>query len=265
MSDSFDTVIVQRHGAVARLVLNRPDALNSFDSALRRDLLAAARAVNGDAAVRVVILAGAGRAFSAGADLAEGFGDDAGGGIATEQMLNAEYKPIVLAIAESTKLWIAEVQGAAAGIGSALVMACDLAVMAEEGYLYEAFAAIGLIPDGGATWHLLREVGRKRAMEIIIGGDRIHGPRCLELGLCNRVTAADALAAETLEWAQQLARRAPLAVSYSKQALALADRIGLADMVAAEATMQHILVESDDCREGVSAFLEKREAAFSGR
>lgn len=265
MSEEYETVGVEREGAVARLVLNRPDKLNTFNTALRRDLLAAARAVSADDSVRVVILAGAGRALSAGADLAEGFGAGSASGVATEEQLNNEYKPSLVAIAESPKLWIAEVQGAAAGIGSAYAMTCDLAVMAEEGYLYQAFAAIGLIPDGGATWHLLREVGRKRAMEIILGGERIYAQRCLELGLCNRVVPAELLRETTMAWAQALAKKAPLAVTYSKKALAMADGVSANAMISAEATLQHILVDSEDCREGVTAFFEKREANFRGR
>lgn len=265
MSQQYEAVTIERDGAVARLVMNRPDALNAFNTALRRDMMAAVRELNADSDLRVVILAGAGRAFSAGADLAEGFGGDSGGGVVTELMLNEEYKPSIVGISESPKLWIAEVQGAAAGVGSAFAMACDFMVMAEEGYLYQAFAAIGLIPDGGATWQLLRAVGRKRALEIILGGERIYGPRCLELGLCNRVTSAEALQEETRAWAETLAGKAPLAVEYSKRALNIADSATLAEMISREATMQHILIDSEDCREGVTAFFEKRPATFRGR
>lgn len=265
MTDQLETVNIERDGAVARVVLDRPDSLNSFNAALRRDLLTAVSEVNADKSVRIVVLAGAGRAFCAGADLTENLHGDNAGGVAVEQQLNAEYKPAVLGIVESPKLWIAEVQGAAAGIGSAFAMACDLMVMAEEGYLYQAFGAIGLIPDGGATWQLLRAVGRKRAMEIIVGGERLYGPRCLELGLCNRVVAADQLTAATREWAQELAQKAPLALTYSKAAVAQADSVGIGEMISAEATMQHILVDSGDAREGIAAFLEKRPPQFKGR
>jgi 2-(1,2-epoxy-1,2-dihydrophenyl)acetyl-CoA isomerase len=267
MTESFETVQIERHGAVARLVLNRPDALNSFNTQLRTELRRAVEAINADESLRVVVLAGAGRAFSAGADLAEGALGSAGGavGATTENQLNFEYKPIIVGISESPKLWIAEVQGAAAGIGSAVAMACDFMVMADEGYLYQAFAAIGLIPDGGATWQLLRAVGRKRALEIIVGGERIYAQRCLELGLCNRVVAAQALPAATMDWAAELAGKAPLAMTYSKLALARADALSLEAMVSAEAGMQHILIESEDCSEGISAFFEKRSPQFSGR
>ena len=265
MVEDTGTVLIEQHGPVARLVLNRPDALNSFNAELRTELRRAINEVNSDPDTRVVVLAGAGRAFCAGADLADSGGVSSAAGVATENQLNFEYKPAILAIAESPKLWIAEVQGAAAGIGSAFAMACDFMVMAGDGYLYQAFQAIGLIPDGGATWQLLRAVGRKRALEIIVGGERLYGERCLELGLCNRVTSAEELTATTLEWAHTLADKAPLAMMYSKQALARADALSLEAMISAEAGMQHILIESDDCREGVAAFFEKRAPRFQGR
>ena len=263
---SYQALLIEREGPVARLVMNRPDKLNSFDTTLRREMIAAVAELNADPDVRVVVLTGAGRAFCAGADLAEGF---AGGaqerGASTEHMLKTEYKPSLLGITESAKIWIAEVRGAAAGIGSAYMLACDFVVMAENAYLYQAFAAIGLIPDGGATWQLLRAVGRKRALEIILGGERIGARQCLELGLCNRVVGEGEEATSAMDWAQALAKKAPLAVRYSKQAIAVADASGFGDMIAREAEFQNICISSDDAQEGVLAFFEKREAQFSGR
>ncbi len=263
---AYETLHIERDGAVARLVFNRPDKLNSFNTTQRRELIDAVDTLNGDSGLRVIILTGAGRAFSAGADLAEGFAGDASQrGALTEHMLKTEYKRSLMGIVESPKLWIAEVRGAAAGIGSAYMLACDFAVMAESSYLYQAFAAIGLIPDGGATWQLLKAVGRRRALEIILGGERIPAQRCLDLGLCNRVVPDGEEEAAVRAWAVQLAQKAPLAVQYSKQALALAENTGLGDMIAREAELQRLCIASDDAEEGVRAFLEKREANFSGR
>lgn len=264
--DSYSTLKIERFGDVARLALNRPDKLNAFDATLRRELLQAANALNDDPELRVIILAGEGRAFSAGADLADAQGGDpANVGDATEHMLNAEYKPAILAITESNKLWIAEVGGAAAGIGSAFMLACDLVVMAEGAYLYQAFAAISLIPDGGATWQLLNAVGRKRAFEIIIGGERVYGEECKSLGLCNRVVADGEEGEAALTWARELALKAPLALRYTKKALAMAGGMSLGDMITQEAAMQKLCISSEDSREGVTAFLEKRKPVFKGR
>ena len=262
MSD-YETVLIERCGSVAIVTLNRPQALNSFDAGLRRDLLRAVREVNDDAGVRVVILTGAGRGFCAGADLAE---VPAGAEhFRVEDQLNGEYKPALMEIMEAPKPWISAVNGACAGIGSAFAMACDLTVMAEDAYIYQAFAAISLVPDGGATWHLVRTLGRKRAYEIIATGEKIPASKCLEWGLCNRVVPAEQLLADTLAWAEELAGRAPLALRYAKEAIngALEESVG--NTISAEARLQHICVNSEDAKEGIVAFMEKRAPEWQGR
>jgi 2-(1,2-epoxy-1,2-dihydrophenyl)acetyl-CoA isomerase len=263
--NDFSTVRIDRDGPVAVVTLNRPDSLNSFNGELRREFLAAARAVNADPAIRVVVLTGEGRAFCAGADLSEGLSPDDGGGHATEAMLNDEYKPAVLAITQSRKPWIAAVNGAAAGIGSAYALACDLSVMGEGAYLYQAFVAIGLVPDGGATWHLARTLGPLRAFDMMTSGEKIPAARCVELGLANRVVADDALVDSAVAWANELAGKAPLALEYIKKSLAFAMENDLPSVIANEASLQHSCVDSDDAKEGVMAFLEKRQANWSGR
>ena len=200
----------ERRDAVALVTLNRPEVLNAFDAAMRRDVRIAIERANGDDAVRAVVLTGAGRAFCAGADLAEG-----ASAATVEQILLEEYKPAIMAIARSTKPWIAAVNGAAAGIGSSFAMACDLMVMADNAYLYQAFMAIALIPDGGATWQLVRQLGPRRAFEMIVEGEKMRAARCVELGLANRVVPAAELLDNALGWAAVLSRKAPLALRYS--------------------------------------------------
>ena len=158
---NYDTVQIERKGSVALVSLNRPDSLNAFNAAQRADLRRAVREVNDDPAVLAVVLTGTGRAFCAGADLLETAENP--GDFRVEDQLNGEYKPILLEMNRAGKPWIAAVNGAAAGIGSAFAMNCDLVVMAENAYIYQAFAAIGLVPDGGVTWHLVRTLGRHRA------------------------------------------------------------------------------------------------------
>ena len=148
--------------------------------ALRADLRRAVREVNDDPAVLAVILTGAGRAFCAGADLAETAENPEH--FRVEDQLNGEYKPILLEMNRAGKPWIAAVNGAAAGIGSAFALNCDLVVMAENAYIYQAFAAIGLVPDGGATWHLVRTLGRHRAYEVIVSGEKIRAAEMPRLG-----------------------------------------------------------------------------------
>jgi 2-(1,2-epoxy-1,2-dihydrophenyl)acetyl-CoA isomerase len=260
---NYETVSIERQQSVAIVRLNRPDALNSFNAALRRELLLAAREVNDDKDIRVVILTGAGRAFSAGADLSET--SAAGENFRVEDELNGEYKPVLMEITAAPKPWISAVNGAAAGIGSAFALVCDLTVMAQDAFLYQAFSAISLVPDGGATWHLVRTIGRKRAYEMIVTGEKVPAQQCMELGLCNRVVPTEDLVQETLAWAQELANKAPLALRYAKQALNEAMEASLDNTISNEARLQHICVSSEDAREGISAFLQKRKPQWQGR
>ena len=259
----YETVLVERHGTVAVVSLNRPDKLNSFNGPLRRDLLLAVREVNDDDSVRVVVLTGAGRAFSAGADLADMPEDKTN--FRVEDQLNGEYKPALMEIHEATKPWISAINGACAGIGSALGMVCDLTVMADDAYIYQAFAGISLVPDGGATWHLVRTLGRKRAYEVIVTGEKIRADKCLQWGLCNRVAPADKLLEETLAWAREIAAKAPLSLRYAKQALNAAAEETVSETISAEARLQHFCMTSADAQEGVVAFMQKRAPVWQGR
>lgn len=261
---NLEVITIERRGAVALVSLNRPDALNSFNTALRRDLVRAVREVNEDDAVRVVVLTGAGRAFSAGADLTEMPTGSDGGVFRVEDQLNNEYKPALMEIHEAPKPWISAINGPCAGIGSALAMVCDLTVMADNAFIYQAFAGIGLVPDGGATWHLVRTLGRKRAYEVIVTGEKVKADKCLDWGLCNRVVAADSLLEETLAWAAELADRAPLSLKYAKQAVNDALENPVDHVISAEAKLQHICINSEDAAEGATAFLEKRSPNWKG-
>jgi 2-(1,2-epoxy-1,2-dihydrophenyl)acetyl-CoA isomerase len=258
----FETVKLELDGPVAVVTLNRPEVLNAFNTPMLGELLHVVRAVNDNEAVRVAILTGEGRSFSAGADLSE---DTGGQGFSVEEHLNTVYKPVLMAITEAPMPWISAVNGAAAGVGSSFAMNCDLTVMADDAYLYQAFAAIGLIPDGGATWHLARTIGRKRAYELIATGEKLRAERCLELGLCNRVVPAEQLLAETRAWAQELAGKAPLSLRYAKQALNTAMEADVSDTFAREAQLQHLCISSEDSTEGMRAFMQKRAPQFKGQ
>ena len=260
---SFQTVTIEQRGSVALVSLNRPEALNSFNATLRRELHGAVEQVNADESVRVVVLTGSGRAFSAGADLQEV--PESGSDFSVESQLNDEYKPILLGIAQAPKPWISAVNGACAGIGSSFAMACDLTVMADNAYMYQAFTAISLVPDGGATWHLVRTLGRKRAYEVIVSGEKISAQKCLEWGLCNQVVPADELVSHTLGWAGELSEKAPLALRYAKEALNAAIENSVDDTISTEARLQAICIDSEDAKEGVLAFMEKRPPVWQGR
>lgn len=262
MSDTnFETVVYATNNAVATITINRPDAMNSTNRQLRSDLLAALKVASSDDSVRVILLAANGRAFCAGQDLNEG----ADQGEGTKRLLDEEYKPLMLALDNSEKVVIAAVNGACAGVGTAIALASDLVVMADDAYMYQAFIAIGLIPDGGACWQLVQKLGYRKALEIAIEGKKIPATECLALGLTNRVVAADRLLAETQAWAEQLAEKAPLAIAATKKALKQSQALNLADTISMEAVIQAELTDTEDAQEAIKAFLDKRKPVFKGK
>lgn len=257
----YQNVKVKRDGPIAIVSFNRPQTLNAIEAGIRREILEAANAVNADDAIRVVILTGEGRAFCAGADLSEKSDTP----VDVEDMLNSQYKPALMAITNAPKPWISAVNGPAAGVGSAFAMNCDLTVMAEDAYLYQAFAAISLIPDGGATWHLARTLGKKKAYELIALGEKLKASKCLELGLCNRVVPADRLMEEARALAEELAGKAPLSLRYAKETVNAAMTESVDETISHEARLQKICMNSEDAREGTLAFLQKRAPIFKGK
>lgn len=255
-----NSVLYETDGAVATITLNRPGALNSFDQAMRAGLAAATAQARDDTEIRAVILTGAGRAFSAGADLKAGFKT----GAEVERIVNEEYAPSLIDITEMEKPVISAVNGFAAGIGLSYALACDLSVMGENAFLLCPFSAIGLIPDGGSTWLLTHATGYKNAYEMAVESERMPAARCKELGLVNKVAADDELMATAREWAGRLAGKAPLALARTKKMMRRTSTLSYAEAISAEAALQRLCFDSADCREGVTAFLEKRQPRFTG-
>lgn len=246
--------------AVALITLDRPQALNAFNADMRRDLLDAAAKASSDSAVRAFIITGAGRGFSAGADVT-----DVSGSRTVEDVLNAEYGAFLSVIQACDKPVIAAINGPAAGIGMTLALTCDLRVMASDAYLMSAFANIGLIPDGGLSWLLTQEVGYARAYQLAIEAEKIAADRCLALGLVNRVTPTADVVANAVEWAMAIATRAPIAMNLTKRSFRAAAQAGLKNAMALEAMLQKTAIASEDCREGVMALMQKRKPQFKGR
>lgn len=258
----YNTVKLEIEGEIATIYINRPEKMNSFDPVLRKELLEVVTLVDESEDLRVAILTGTGRAFSAGADLTA-INDQDSWSVLAE--LENEYKPILLKINQSNKLFITAVNGAAAGAGSAFALIGDLCVMADNAFLLEAFAAIGLVPDCGASWFLSRKLGPKVALELILSGEKISANRCLELGLANKVVPADSLIEEAKKLAQFMASKAPLAVQYSKKLVNSTPDMSLSDTISLEAEYQEILVKTEDSSEGRAAFMEKRKPIFKGK
>lgn len=257
----YQTVLYAVSDRVATITLNRPEVLNAFNATLRRELVDAITTAAGDEDIRAVVLTGAGRAFCTGTDLAEQRPAD----FLPQQQIDEEIKPALVAITQAAKPFIAAVNGVAAGGGVGYVLACDLVVMADDASLLQPFVNIGLIPDAGASWHLVHQLGRKRAYELIVNAERLAAARCVELGLANRVVPAADLLNEAQRWAQQLALKAPLALRYAKQTLQAVETMELDDAISYEAALQNKLGRSADAKEGVRAFIEKRKPVFTGR
>lgn len=254
-------VLYDVEGAIARVTLSRPSALNAFDAPLRSQLTAALQRAAADEAIRAVVLTGAGRAFSSGADLKAGMTN----GADIRRQLLEEYAPSVNAIAEMPKPVIAAVEGFVAGVGCAHVLASDLVVMAEDAFFLLPFSNIALIPDGGLTWLLERQLGHRIAFELAAEGQRVSASRCRELGLINRVVPKGAAVGSANDWAHRLASGPPLALAHTKRLLRVSPALNLRGAQRSEAEAQSECIDSADCREGVSAFFAKRPPQFTGR
>jgi 2-(1,2-epoxy-1,2-dihydrophenyl)acetyl-CoA isomerase len=256
-----DTVIYEQQGAVAIISMNRPDSLNGFTTELCEELLLAFEEAQRDEAVRAIVFTGEGRAFSAGADLKQGFV----GNRTTQGKLLFEYAPVLTAIAEIPKPVIAAVPGFAAGIGMSFALHSDLLVMAEDSFLLSPFTTISLLPDGGANWLLVKQLGYHRAYQLSIESERVSAERCLELGIANKIVPADTLREATVAWAEELSKRAPLSLAATKKVMRHAMDNDWFSCFTMEAEEQEKLRGTEDAKEGVAAFFEKREPNFTGK
>src|SRR5947199_10610580 len=208
LAHAYDTVNLHRRGGAAKIELNRPQALNAWNRQFGYDLLDAVRAVADDDEVRAVLVTGAGRGFSSGADLKEmGSNDDRTpeGHPDVRRTLTERYHPIIIGIRTMPKPVLAAVNGPAVGIGLSLALAADLVVARESAYFLLAFVNIGLVPDGGSSLFVPERVGLTRATEMAMLGERLAAPQALEWGLINRVVADDAFEAEVTELVDRLA------------------------------------------------------------
>lgn len=256
-----DLILIERRGAVLVVTLNRAERLNAAPPRMFDEMHAAVGSLDG---ARAVLLAGAGRAFCAGADVGDVAlgGDDPGG--ATFRALTESYHPMLTALADLDVPVVSAVRGAAAGIGCSLALAADFCVCSETAYFLQAFVNIGLVPDGGASWMLPRLIGRARASEMMLLGERVSAARALDWGMIHEVVADDALDAAAFALAERLAAGPTVALGLMRRQLRDAYESDYAGAMLAEAEKQRTARGTADAIEGGTAFLEKRKPAFRG-
>ena len=265
MRTDFQHLLIQQDGGVLTITMNRPEVLNAFNSTLVDELAEAVEAAAQDEAVRCVVLTGAGRAFGSGQDLrdlvAVRVGDEP---IKVSEHL-WRYHRIIRAIRTMPKPVIAAVRGVAAGISCNMALACDLRICADDARFIEAFARIGLVPDGGGGYFLPRLVGLAKAMEMSMLADEVSGPEAERIGLVNKCVPLAEFEAATLALAQRLAKGPTRAYGLIKELMNKSLESDLETTLRIEGELQDIAIETEDHREGVAAFLQKRPAKYSGR
>lgn len=257
-----DILLFDKAEGVATVTLNRPEKLNAFTPDLHRDLKAALDEIEGDTAIRAVLLTGAGRGFCAGQDLNLRRGG--AGGEATASSLDTWYNPLVRRLRRLEKPVVCAVNGVAAGAGANIALACDIVLAARSASFIQAFCKIGLVPDAGGSFFLPRLVGMARASALMLLGEKVTAEQAAQWGLIWRAVEDAALMAEAADLARHLARQPTRALGLIKRALNASFDNDLDRQLDLERDLQRMAADTNDYREGVAAFLEKRPAKFSG-
>ena len=261
----YETVDLTLRDGAAWVTLNRPDALNAWNTTLGEELHDAIHRVADDPEVRAVVVTGAGRAFSSGADLKAGFTPTAEGHPDVHSPLSKLYHPLIARIRTMDKPVVAAVNGPAVGIGCSLALACDLVIAAESAYLLLAFVNIGLVADGGSSLFVPARAGFTRAAEMTMLGEKIPAAKAEAWNLVNRVVPDDALREEAATLAERLASGPTGSFAGTKRQLNSWLFTRMEEQLALEADVQQERAASADFVEGVMAFAEKRRATFTGR
>lgn len=258
---TYETITVEKRGGVAVLTINRPDKLNALNSKVHADGVVALDELRRDDEVRVVVITGAGqKSFVAGADISEFAGQTA-----VTQRAVFQEKTLFNSIDVFPKPVIAMINGFCLGGGNELALACDIRVCSENARFGQPEINLGLIPGGGGTQRLTRLIGEGRSMEIMLTGDMIDAPTALHYGLVNHVFTAEELESKTMEMANKIADKAPIALQLAKEAVKFASRSALDEGLRREIDLFAICFSTEDKEEGVAAFLEKRKANFKGK
>lgn len=261
----YETLRCEIDDGVATVTLDQPESLNAFSTRMQSELAALIPALADDAAVRALVLTGAGRAFCAGGDIREMEGVDQPSPLAGRNKLQRMLTTVLMPLLRLEKPVIAAVNGVAVGAGMNLALAADITLVADTAKFSQAFVKVGLVPDTGGLYLLTRLIGMNRAKELCFTGRTITAGEALALGLVNRVLPAAELMPAALELAHELARGATAAIGLTKSLLHLAPTATIEEMAEFEAYALAVTLSTEDHREGIRAFREKRPPAFRGR
>lgn len=258
----YATIRYELDDGVLTLTLNRPDVLNALNRAMTTEIADALKIAERDPNVRCIVLTGAGRAFSSGEDLKARTAEKNSDFGAT---LKERYNPIILKMRTMDKPVLGSINGVAAGAGCSLALACDMRIASEKARFIEVFVRVGLVPDSGSSYFLPRLVGLARAFEMAFLGDDVGADEALRIGLVNRVVSVEDLEQATRDLAKRLAQGPTKAIGLAKRAINNALHMDLEALLEYEVHAQVIAGASDDHKEGIAAFNEKRQARFTGR
>lgn len=261
---AYSTIELERDGDVAIIRLNDPATLNAVTVKTIEEIGAALDEISGSA--RAMVLTGAGRAFCSGANLSAGMGDrKSDGPYDSGSVLETHINPLMLRLRDVPFPWVSAVKGSAAGVGCSFALAADIVVCGESAFFLQAFARIGLVPDGGSSWILSRSIGRARAMEMMLLGERIPAAKALDWGMINRLVPDDQLMPTAIDMARALASGPTRSLAMIRRMAWSAADAPFEEALTTERNNQRIAGTTKDHREGVAAFLAKRPAQFTGQ